>query len=48
MIASKMNMNNLLNEENEGYSWEGDYEKTWYIKHNFNIILTLHSKVCLL
>jgi len=24
-----MNMNNLLNEDNEGYSWEGDYEKTW-------------------
>ncbi|CAF0717903.1 unnamed protein product [Brachionus calyciflorus] len=24
-----MNMNNLLNEENEGYIWEGDYEQTW-------------------
>ena len=24
-----MNMNTLLNEDNEGYSWEGDYEKTW-------------------
>lgn len=22
-------MNTLLNEDNEGYSWEGDYEKTW-------------------
>ena len=27
--ASKMNMNNLLNEENDGYAWEGDYEQTW-------------------
>ncbi len=27
-----MNMNNLLNEDNEGYSWEGDYEKTWLLK----------------
>ena len=25
-----MNMNTLLNEDNEGYSWEGDYEKTWF------------------
>ena len=25
-----MNMNTLLNEDNEGYSWEGDYEQTWY------------------
>lgn len=24
-----MNMNTLLNEDNEGYSWEGDYEQTW-------------------
>lgn len=22
-------MNTLLNEDNEGYSWEGDYEQTW-------------------
>ena len=27
--ASKMNMNNLLNEDNDGYAWEGDYEQTW-------------------
>jgi hypothetical protein len=26
-----MNMNTLLNEDNEGYSWEGDYEQTWYL-----------------
>ena len=25
-----MNMNTLLNEDNEGYSWEGDYEQTWF------------------
>ena len=24
-------MNNLLNDDNEGYSWEGDYEKTWLV-----------------
>jgi transcription initiation factor TFIIH subunit 2 len=24
-----MNMNTLLNEDIEGYSWEGDYEQTW-------------------
>ena len=30
-----MNMNNLLNEENEGYIWEGDYEQTWYLYLEF-------------
>lgn len=30
-----MNMNTLLNEDNEGYSWEGDYEQTWYLKISF-------------
>jgi hypothetical protein len=31
-----MNMNTLLNEDNEGYSWEGDYEQTWYTYRLFN------------
>ena len=33
-----MNMNTLLNEDNEGYSWEGDYEQTW-LEHGRAVFL---------
>ena len=34
-------MNTLLNEDNEGYSWEGDYEQTWYFNF-FSVKISWH------
>ena len=34
-------MNTLLNEDNEGYSWEGDYEQTWYLNF-FSVKISWH------